>query len=78
MDAKDVLKNFIDCCSDRADCLQYNLSSNSCLEWFGRTFRGNKKIEQYYRYDIWPQYEHSFVTAVTCEAFETKPAHLQT
>lgn len=78
MDAKYVLKNFIDRCNDRADYLQYSLSSNSVLEWFGRTLRGNKKIEQYFRYDIWPQYEQQFSTAVECEAFETKPSHMQT
>lgn len=76
MDAKDVLKGFIDNCN--ANYLHYTLSSNAVLEWFGRTFRGNKKIEQYLRQEIWPQYAQNFSVAVTCEAFEVKPSHMET
>ena len=78
MEPKDVLKSFIDTCDDRGHFLQYNLASNCVLEWFGRTFRGRKKIEQYYRYDVWPQYEHNFTTATICDPIETKATHLQT
>lgn len=78
MDVKDVLKGFVDNCNERANYFQYTLSSNAVLEWFGRTFRGNKKIEQYLRYEIWPQYAQHFSVAVNCAAFEVKPSHLET
>lgn len=78
MDVKDVLKGFVDHCNERADYFQYKLSSNSVLEWFGRTFRGNKNIEQYLRHEIWPQYAQHFSVAVNCDAFEAKPSHLET
>lgn len=78
MDAKTVLNSFLNQCEDRADCFQRNLASNSCMEWFGRTIRGSNEIARYYRHEIWPQYEHNFVTAITCNPFETKPAFMQT
>lgn len=78
METKDILKYFLENSNDRANFLQYCLASNSVLEWFGRTVRGNKKIEQFFRYDILPQYEQNFTTALPCQPFENKPTHFDT
>lgn len=77
MDPKDVLKYYVDSCNDRADYFQFNLASNAVMDWFGRTLRGNRNIEQYLRCDVWPQYDQNFTAAVVCEPIETKPAHMQ-
>lgn len=77
MDAKDVLKYFVEKCDDRDDHFECNLASNAVLDWFGRTLRGNKAIEHFLRYDVWPQYEQNFATAAPCEPIETKPTHQQ-
>lgn len=78
MDTNDILNRFIENCNDQANYLQYCLASNSVLEWFGRTIRGNKQIEQFFRYDILSQYEQNFTTALPSQPFETKPAHFAT
>lgn len=64
-------------CSERSGYFQYNLASNAVLDWFGRTIRGNKNIEHFLRYEIWPQYDQNFVSATECGAIETKPTHQQ-
>lgn len=77
MDVKDVLKQFIEKCEERDGRFQCNLASNAILDWFGRTLRGSKAIEQYLRYDVWPQYDQNFVTCTSCEPIESKPTHEQ-
>lgn len=77
MDPKDILKLYIDSCNDRSDYFQCNLASNSVLDWFGRTFKGSKKIEQYLRFDVWPQYEQNFTNAAVCDPIENKATHAQ-
>lgn len=78
MEPNDVLKYFIDSCNDRSQYFQCSLASNAVLDWFGRSFRSNKKIEQYLRYEIWPQYEQNFTNAIPCGPIETKSSHSQT
>lgn len=73
MDPKDVLKHYIESYNDRTT----NLASNAVMDWFGRTFRGNKNIEQYFRLEVWPQYDQNFTAAVACEPIEHKPPHMQ-
>lgn len=75
MEAKDVLSCFMELC--RSEYFQYNLASNAVLDWFGRTIQSNKCIEQFFQYDVWPQYEQNFVAAVACEPIETRSTHEQ-
>lgn len=77
MEAKDVLSNFMELCHSRSEYFQYNLASNAVLDWFGRTIKGNKSIERFLQYDVWPQYEQNFVAAVTCDPIETRSTHEQ-
>lgn len=77
MEANQVLSQFMEMCRERNDFFRYNLASNAVLEWFGRTMRGNEKIEHFLRYDVWPQYDQNFVAASTCAPIETKPTHAQ-
>ena len=73
MNPNDVLKEFLE-----SDDLQYNLASNSVLEWFGRTIKGPKRILNFLKYDIKLEYEPSFHKASECVPFEVKPTHLTT
>lgn len=73
-----MLKHFIESSNERAQYFQCSLASNAVLDWFGRNFRGNKRIDQYLRYEIWPQYEQNFTSATPCEPIEAKPSHIST
>lgn len=77
MDASRVLSRFMELSNERSDFLHYNLASNAVMDWFGRTLRGSERIDNFLRYDVWPQYDQNFVVATTCEPIETKPTHEQ-
>lgn len=78
MDSSQALSYFMDLSNDQRDFFRYNLASNAVLEWFGRTIRGNEKIQNFLRHEVWPQYEQSFVSGSVCDPIETKPTHEQT
>ncbi|XP_037030843.1 uncharacterized protein LOC119070551 [Bradysia coprophila] len=79
MEPNDVLKKFIDVCSNKDDkCTRYSFASNGILEWFGRNIKDNNKIFEYIRYNLSHQYEHIFSVAIRCDAFEEKPLHRAT
>lgn len=76
MEAKDVLSHFMEMCHSR-EFNGYSLASNAILDWFGRTIKGNKCIEQFLQCDVWPQYEQNFIAAVACDPIETRTTHEQ-
>lgn len=78
MDALEVLACFKRYSTEAREYFQHSLASNAVLDWYGRTIRGRKNIEQFLRQDIWPQYEQKFPAATSCAAIETKPTHEQT
>lgn len=50
MDPNDVLKRFLDVCSNKDDkCTRYAFASNGVMEWFGRNVKDNNKIFEYIR-----------------------------
>lgn len=78
MDALNVLSHFLRYSHENGEYFQHSLASNAVLDWFGRTVRGPKNIEQFLRQDIWRQYEQQFSAANACDPIESKTTHEQT
>jgi hypothetical protein len=57
--------------------LECVLASNCVLDWFGRTFIGQRKVIAFYQHSN-TTHEHSMADVCTTEAFEDRPYHLLT
>lgn len=53
------------------------LASNCVVDWFGRTFIGQRRITEFYQNSN-STYEHAMTTVISTEAFEERPYHLLT
>jgi hypothetical protein len=57
--------------------LENVLASNCVVDWFGRTFIGQRKVIAFYQHSN-TTHEHSMADVNTTEAFEDRPYHLLT